>query len=195
MKLSVTEKLLLSLYFELFDCPYNPNDDTKYLEFTSLLSRHAMMQKGYFILQNLNNTKDFEFDFNWMGPISKELQAILNQLDQKSDAIKEFYSNYYLQRNTTDSNVMIIQQDYKNLKGSIETENKQDTLVNMIYAIKTLVSDCTFEEVVAYLKKNGCYYDFHTTQKMWEVLSKYEIEKDKEELSTFNEKTLNMKKS
>ena len=189
MELSFYEKLFLSFYDELYNKYYDVNDERMYDIGPGILVRHVEMQNVVFIFQTQGLLNNFAFTLNWCGPYSPGLQALLNELDKKSDEIRNYYQEYdkkkygshynKYEEQLNDSLANLLEKDDINivahtcyLLDDIITQNFGiEAMSNLIYVFKTVLPGESFPNIIKYLEKQGQHYDSNLLERIWKYMA------------------------
>ena len=123
LNLSYNQKAILNLYERFYHERYpSGSDDEKVTTQT-----HINSQKMCYLLKMYGiNVGDFCFTWNFHGPFSPGLLAVLRSLDQQKENIKAFYS----QSNDSD-NTALFSEDDKKIEMLINLLNLQGHLDNL----------------------------------------------------------------
>lgn len=188
MRLSFEEMAYLSLYLELFNRCYDPRDERKYEVGPGILVRHTEMQNMVYLLELLRISFQYGFSWNWRGPYSPGLQALLNELDQKEIKIEVFYDLYNQKRdvfcNTYEDQLNSTLSEYYT-KGQIEKianaslaledilkeEEGSEWLVRIAYLAKTVIPGANLSEVINELNYLGYSIDSILAETIWKDLA------------------------
>lgn len=180
------EKLLLALYLEFFDEYYKVFDERTNKDG---LVRHTEMQNLVLLVQNLGVTQlHYNFMMDFAGPISSGIQALLLKMDFKEAEIFAYYKNYVLERNQFYPSYQsqlnyLFSKSFSSeqikrlaiasyvLKDILKWENGSQALASLIYISRNVLPHEDFDEILAYLEKNGYSYDFDLLQEIWHTMA------------------------
>ena len=180
------EKLLLSLYLEMFDKYYDVSD--KRID-KGVFLRHTEMQNLSFLVQNLGIKQlHYSFVFDSVGPISPTLQAHLLETDAKEESIFDYYKSYTVMRNdwysdyqsqlnyilskflSSDQIYSILHARYA-LKGVLEKDGGSQALADLVYVTKYVLPNRTFPVVTNYLESQGYCFDLNLLEEIWHSMA------------------------
>lgn len=191
MDLSYNEKLLLALYLELFNKPYDINSNMVYGIYGTnynMLVRHVKMQNVCYLFQNLGiNIENFSFSQNQYSPYSPGLEALLMDIDKKEDNIINFYEEYNKKRNKDHNNyknqLQALLHDYLD-KQQIDTVTKacylleditsvsmgSEALCSMAYLYNSVYPKTDYEEINRRMIARNIFIDDKLSYQMWKSL-------------------------
>ncbi len=188
LELSFEEKLLLSLYLELFNRCYNPTDVRRYDD-SGVLIRHIEMQNTCYLFQTLGVTpSNFGFMWEQKGPYSSGVQVLLRKLDFKGAHINHFYDHYNKKRNIwyqsyqqqlrellfpylSDEQIEKVAMTCYLLENTIQQEMGSEILAGMLFLIKTAYPGSDYSTIMKKLEERGYSSNSELTQEIWKTLS------------------------
>ncbi len=191
MDLKFEEKRCLALYLEFFNRCYSINDERKYdvTPTHSLIVRHIEVQNIVYFLQTLEIYFDYGFIWDWRGPSSPGLQAILNSLDKKEEAITEFYDSYNRDRSfvrynnynqqlqdsltnyTHSENISKISTASFVLEDILKEERGSEFLADIIYIGKTVLPGSDLPRILKELNRRKVNPSPEISEAIWKDLA------------------------
>lgn len=94
MELKFYQKLLLSLYKEIYGVNYDFKDDSKYDEKCSFTINEGRMESiSYLSKESLIFGLDYGYSLNYYVPYSPGVLSLIYGMNNKDEAVQEFYSN------------------------------------------------------------------------------------------------------
>lgn len=179
-KLSVQEEVILSLYMELYDQPY---DCHPLMGSDGINMVHVNAQKANFIFSEMMvPAGGYGFCWNHHGPYSELLQVHLRALDQKEELVQQYCSEFMANRKQKLDALYTRGQQGKIARGIAEMqeiareEKGGELLGSLLYIGKTVLPGRGFEQVNCELQRRKDYFqDTDKSRKAWETLQRLDL--------------------
>lgn len=189
------EKKLLATYMELYNHIYDPKDKRIYeaSNGVKILEKHIEMQQIIYFLQTLKISTVYNFCWDFRGPASEALERDLKLLDEKEEAIIDFYDKYN-QRRFSISEVELekrlfnyyrkeeiakIMNSIISLDAVLKDPKEFEILAAMIYIKNTRNPDISqeklFNTIEKVYKKKGIEVSNELMVKVWNTLALSDI--------------------
>lgn len=189
MDITFEEEFCLKLYLIFFNRYYDVNDDRKCTcDNITIMRRHVEMQNIMYLKQILldDHTK-YSFLWNYKGPESSKLKAVLNELDKKSteinkfylkcnEQLKKYYQNYnsqlqYIFPNTHINAIKKFAISSYVLEDILKEEEGSEILANIIYFEKCFLPGENLDRIINELNERGLNPSPRMIKEIWKDLA------------------------
>lgn len=179
-KLSVQEEVILALYSELYNRPYDCHSEPGPDGFNVV---HVDAQKASFIFSEMMvPAGNYGFYWNHRGPYSEQLQNQLHALDEKEVLIEQYYSDFAVNRKKKLDSLFTRGQQKKisrvatGMREIAQDDKGGELLGSLLYIGRTVMPGRGFEQVNCELQRRKDYFqDTDKNKRAWEALQKLDL--------------------
>lgn len=182
--LSFSEKLILVLYRELYNRRYSCDKLDKLDD--GIVKIHLEAQKAVYLFSHSNiYVGDFGYLWDQRGPFSAGLQTLLKALDEKQDAVNDFYNTYeqnpaagrdVLLTPVQNQRVMTISETLRPILEAGSLDDNCELMGSIVYLSQTVKPGQGFDVVNSELQYRKEYFpDKAKNLEMWKALERLSV--------------------